>query len=105
MPWSETLIFTENFDEYNVPVIYGDGKLYGAGWKYGGEMAHDWLRPNLGELTTYITEDFEHGSWRPRDWSEDTTYITEDFEGAGWSRPDWSEDTTYITENFEGLWV
>jgi hypothetical protein len=101
MPWSETIVFTEDFEEYNIPVIYGTGKLYGDGNLYGGTVVFDWLRPVTGEITTYITEDFEHGSWRPRSWTEDTTYITENFENIDWLRPAWSEDTTYITEDFE----
>lgn len=77
---AETLLFSENFESYNVPVIYGTGKLYGTGYSYGGTTVSDWPRPAFSVLDDYGTEDFEDPMYNPPVWS-DSLDFSEDFEG------------------------
>lgn len=59
--WVETIEFIEDF-ELNVPIKYGTGKLYGAGWKYGESDVSDW-QPISWSESPLLDEDFEAMDW------------------------------------------
>jgi hypothetical protein len=77
---AETLLFSENFESYTIPVIYGTSKLYGTGYLYGGSVVSDWLRPAWSVLANYVNEDFEDSMYDPPVWSQSLDF-SEDFEG------------------------
>jgi len=104
MAW--TTLKSDDFEGYAIPVKYGTGKLYGAGWLYGGALIEDWLDIVYNALLPVeIEEDFESAGWFPPVWSEEAASIAENMENALWLRPTWIQSAASITENFEGSWV
>jgi len=103
--WNEAVLLNEDFETLSISVKYGTGKLYGAGWLYGGQIVQDWLRPELlDQIPALVTEDFEDPNWSPPVWVENLLSL-DDFENADWLRPVWV-DSLLLTEDFEDAnWI